>query len=268
MPPMTEFLLAAAGQPWIYAVVALGCVIDGFFPPFPSEAIVVGMASLSLGDGGSNVWVLLLAAALGTFLGDNLAYALGRSAGTSRFRWMRRPFMQRAFARAGAGLESRAVSIILVARFIPVARVAVNLTAGATGYSHRRFMAVTALSASLWAGYSVGIGAVAGAWFREYPVLGFMAAILVAGLIGLVIDRVPGMVRTWTVWSRMPRARRVQGAAGRPQPWAGATAADPTPAGPGAPALPDASLPNASLSDVDIDAAGDAGRQPAGAASR
>lgn len=90
---MTDFLLAAAGQPWIYAVVALGCIIDGFFPPFPSEAIVVGMASLAVADGGSTVWMLLLAAAVGTFLGDNLAYSLGRVTGTRRFGWMRRPFM-------------------------------------------------------------------------------------------------------------------------------------------------------------------------------
>ncbi|MGP9503225.1 DedA family protein [Specibacter sp. AOP5-B1-6] len=236
---MTDFLLAAAGQPWIYAVVALGCIVDGFFPPFPSEAVVVGMASLAVADGGSNVWLLLLAAAIGTFLGDNLAYSLGRITGTSRFRWMRRPFMQRAFARAAAGLESRAVSIILVARFIPVARVAVNLTAGATGYSRRRFMAVTALSASLWAAYSVGIGAVAGAWFREYPVLGFIAAILVAGLIGLAIDRVPGMLRSRTPQARERRARMRQAE----------------------PPMVDADLPAA-------DAADSSGREPAGVASR
>lgn len=241
---MTDFLLAAAGQPWIYAVVALGCIIDGFFPPFPSEAIVVGMASLAVADGGSTVWMLLLAAAVGTFLGDNLAYSLGRVTGTSRFGWMRRPFMQRAFARAGAGLGSRAVSIILMARFIPVARVAVSVTAGATGFSRRRFVAVTALSGSLWAAYSVGIGAVAGAWFREYPVLGFIAAILVAGLIGLAVDRVSGMLRTRVPRKRMLQARERQVPIRQAEPARLAGA------------LPDA------------DAADSSGREPAGAASR
>ena len=26
-------LLGAAGQPWVYAAVLLGCVVDGIFPP-------------------------------------------------------------------------------------------------------------------------------------------------------------------------------------------------------------------------------------------
>src|SRR4051794_36977266 len=150
---MTEFLLAAAEQPWIYAAVVLACLIDGFFPPVPSEGLIVGLAALSATHGGSGLWLLLLSGVLGAFLGDNLAYSLGRRMGTNRFAWMRRPLMQRSFARATRDLQNRAVSIILVARFLPGARVAVNLTAGATGYSRRKFVAISALSASLWGGY-------------------------------------------------------------------------------------------------------------------
>ena len=160
---MTEFLLAAAEQPWVFVVVLFACLIDGFFPPIPSEALVVGLAALAATHGGQSLWILLVAAVLGAFLGDNVAYALGRRMGTTRFKWMRRPLMQRAFARATRDLESKAVSMILVARFLPGARVAVNLSTGATGYPRKRFVAISALSAILWAGYCVGIGALAGA---------------------------------------------------------------------------------------------------------
>ncbi|SEE43187.1 membrane protein DedA, SNARE-associated domain [Arthrobacter alpinus] len=187
---MTALLLEAAGQPWIYAAVVLGCLIDGFFPPIPSEALVVGMASLAAAHGGHGLWLLLLAALLGAFLGDNAAYILGRRLGTSRFKWMRRPLMQRSFAKAGQGLESRAVSMILVARFLPGARVAVNLTAGATGFQRRKFIAISAFSAFLWASYSVLIGALAGVWLREHPILGFVAAIILAASLGLALDLV------------------------------------------------------------------------------
>lgn len=185
---MTEFLLAAAGQHWIYAVVLLCCIIDGFFPPLPSEAILVGLAALLLAPGGPNPWLLFAAAALGAFLGDNIAYSLGRRVGTSRFGWMRRPVMKRGFARAGSALERRAVPMILVARFIPVARVAVNLTAGATGYPHKAFRWLAVLSASLWAGYSLAIGALAGSWFQGNPLLGMAVAVLVSTAIGLLVD--------------------------------------------------------------------------------
>lgn len=185
---MTDFLLGAAEQPWIYAVVVLACLIDGFFPPIPSEALIVGMAALAATHGGHGLWILLLAGILGAFIGDNVAYVLGRRMGTTRFKWMRRPLMQRSFARAARDLKSRAVSMILVARFLPGARVAVNLTAGATGFPRKKFVAISALSASLWAGYCVGIGALAGAWLGQNPLLGLVVAVVVAGTIGAVVD--------------------------------------------------------------------------------
>lgn len=209
---MTEMLLAAAEQPWIYAAVALACLIDGFFPPIPSESLVVGLASLGAAQGGHGLWLLLGAAVLGAFAGDNLAYALGRGMGTARFKWMRRPLMQRAFSKAGRELSARPVSMLLVARFVPVARVAVNLTAGATGYRYRRFAAVSALSATLWGAYSIGIGALAGAWLRDYPVWGLIIAIVIAGALGLAIDKTAGALRRRRERSLVVSARQLEDA--------------------------------------------------------
>lgn len=192
---MTDFLMAAAGQPWAYAVVVLLCLLDGFFPPIPSESVVVAVAALAVSNGPVALGLLVAAAAAGAFLGDNIAYLLGRRIGINRFAWMRRPVMQRAFAKAGTELEQRAVSMILVARFLPVARVAVNLTAGATRYPQRKFMAVSALSATLWAIYSVVIGAVAGTWLREHPLLGLIAAMVAAGLLGILLEKVMSVFR-------------------------------------------------------------------------
>lgn len=192
---MTDFLMAAAGQPWAYAVVVLFCLLDGFFPPIPSETVVVAVAALAVNHGLAALGLLVAAAAVGAFLGDNIAYLLGRRIGISRFAWMRRPVMQRAFTRAGTELEYRGVAMILVARFLPVARVAVNLTAGATRYPQRKFMAVSALSATLWAIYSVAIGAVAGTWLQEHPLLGLVAAMVAAGLLGILLEKVIGIFR-------------------------------------------------------------------------
>lgn len=192
---ISGFVLAAAEQPWVYMLVLVCCVVDGFFPPFPSESVVVGLASLIITQGVPDPWLLILVAALGAFLGDNIAYVIGRGIGTTRFRWMRRPRPQRSFTWAGRELSKRAASLILVARFIPIGRVAVNLTAGATGYSQRRFVALTALSGIVWAGYSVGIGAIAGTWFQHNHLLGVAVAIGIAVVIGFVVDRVIALVR-------------------------------------------------------------------------
>lgn len=192
---VSTFILSTAEQPWVYLLVFICCTVDGFFPPFPSESVVVGLASLVLTQGVPNPWLLIVSAGLGAFIGDNIAYAMGKAIGTRRFRWMRSARMQRSFAWAGYELQKRAASLILVARFIPIGRVAVNLTAGATGYSRRSFVGLTALSAVVWSSYSVGIGVLAGSWFEHNHLLGVMVAIGIAVVLGIVVDRIIAAVR-------------------------------------------------------------------------
>ena len=84
---------------------------------------------------------------------------------------------------------------------MPLGRVAVNLTAGATGFPPRRFVGLAALAAATWAAWSVGVGALAGHWLEGNPLLGSAAGIVVALALGLAVDRV---ARRFTGWGRMP----------------------------------------------------------------
>ena len=190
MQAINDFILAAAGQPWVLVLVLACCVIDGFFPPVPSESVVVGLAAVAATADVPNPLLLTLVAAAGAFIGDNIAYLLGRRVGTRRWAWMRGPRMQGAFGWAGRELRRRPASLILVARFVPIGRVAVNLTAGVTHYPHLRFVGLTVLSASLWAGYSVAIGLFFGQWFEDNHVLGAAIAIVCAVALGIVVDLV------------------------------------------------------------------------------
>jgi len=214
---MSEMVLAASGQPWVYLVVLIACIIDGFFPPIPSEAIVVGLASLLLSQGVPNPFLLLFAAALGAFIGDNVAFGLGRLASTRSVSWLHGPRLHRSARMVGRELDRRGASVILAARFIPVGRVAVNLAAGATGYRHRKFAGVAAVSSTLWACYMVGIGALAGSWFRENQLLGMAAAVVFAVLLGFGLDWLGTRVRARGSGSPdgpAPSAARVYEAAG------------------------------------------------------
>jgi membrane-associated protein len=195
MQAINDFILAAAGQPWVLFLVLACCVIDGFFPPIPSESVVVGLAAVAATADVPNPWLLMLVAALGAFSGDNIAYLIGRRVGTRRWHWMRGPRMQSAFRWAGLELRKRPASLILVARFIPIGRVAVNLTAGVSHYPHLRFIGLTVLSATLWAAYSVGIGLFFGQWFENNHLLGAAIAIVCAVALGIVVDLVINRVR-------------------------------------------------------------------------
>ncbi|WP_160667180.1 DedA family protein [Pseudarthrobacter sp. ATCC 49987] len=195
MQAINDFILAAAGQPWVLFLVFACCVIDGFFPPIPSESVVVGLAAVAAGAGSPNAVLLAATAAAGAFLGDNIAYLIGRNTGTQRWAWMRGYRMQRAFRWAGTELRKRPASLILVARFVPIGRVAVNLTAGATHFPRPRFVGLTVLSAVLWAAYSVAIGLFFGQWFEDNHLLAVIVAVICAIGLGILVDVVISRLR-------------------------------------------------------------------------
>lgn len=189
MDALNTLIVSLAGSPWVLAVVLLLVVVDGFFPPMPSESVVVSLAALGFATGLPDPWLVLLVAAAGSFVGDNIAFLIGRSIGPSRFRVLRGRRMSALIRRAQTNLERRPGAVILTARFVPVGRVVLNVLAGASGFPRRRFIGLTAVSGAAWAGYSVIIGIVAGSWTRDNPLLGVVVAIVMALAVGLAADR-------------------------------------------------------------------------------
>lgn len=189
MDVLLDSLLALAASPWIYLVVFGLAVLDGLLPPVPSETVVVGAAALSASTGRPDWALIALAAAAGAFTGDNLTYAIGRAVGTTRFRWMRTRRARQALDVAERGLMRGGASAIFIARYIPVGRVAVNVTAGAVRYPRQRFVLLSLGAAVTWALYSVAIGTVAGRLVEDQPLLGVAVGVVLAIAIGLAIDR-------------------------------------------------------------------------------
>jgi membrane protein DedA with SNARE-associated domain len=189
MELLNEFILQAIASPWLYLVMFAVAIIDGFFPPVPSETVLVAAAAVAVSSGGPNLVLLFVAAAAGATIGDNIAYAIGRSVGTNRFEWMRRPRVAASVERATVALRRNAAQLILGARFVPVGRVAVNMSAGALGYPWRRFLPFSAAAGVTWATFSMVIGILAGQWLKEQPLLSALAGVTVAIGIGFIIDR-------------------------------------------------------------------------------
>lgn len=187
---INDLLLLVTASPWLYAVMFAVAVVDGFFPPIPSETVLVAAAAIAASTGATNLPLLIVVAAIGAALGDNISYAIGRGVRTTRFAWMRRPRVRAAFDRARRTLTQRGASLILGARFIPIGRVAVNMSAGALGYPWRRFLVLSTVGGLIWAVYSAAIGTLAGHWLQDKPLLSAVIGVVLALVIGLVIDRV------------------------------------------------------------------------------
>ncbi|ROR83381.1 membrane protein DedA, SNARE-associated domain [Plantibacter flavus] len=195
MDVINELILNAVTSPWLYVVMFATAVIDGFFPPIPSETVLVAAAAVAVSTGGSNLLLLCAVAAVGAAIGDNIAYLIGRGVGTTRFAWMRRPRIAAAFDRAGRTLGRRGAPLILGARYIPVGRVVVNMSAGALRYPWRRFLPLSVIGGVTWAAYSAIIGVVAGKLFEDQPFLSSVLGVGVALVLGLVVDRVAAVRR-------------------------------------------------------------------------
>lgn len=187
---MQEAVLALAGSPWLLVAVWALTAVDGVLPPVPSESVVIAVAVLSATGEGPPLYQLMLAAGLGALCGDLLAYSIGTRLPLRRLRIFRSERAQRMLDWAQLTLRNRGSSFILTARFVPVGRVAVNMTAGAMAFPFRRFLPTAALAATIWSTYSTAIGLGAGSVLGDRPLLGIAVGITLGLLVGVVVDGV------------------------------------------------------------------------------
>ena len=185
-----ELVEGAMGSPWLYVALLAFAAIDGFFPAVPSESLVI-TAGVFAATGEPNLFAIIGVAALGAFAGDHISYALGRTAGgrlTGRAAGGSRKAA--AFARAGRLLDDRGGTILVVCRYIPGARTAITLTAGAVAYPLRSFSTFDGIAALSWGTYSALVGYLGGAAFEDEPwkglALGLGLALGVSAAVELV----------------------------------------------------------------------------------
>ncbi|GIG54795.1 DedA family protein [Demequina activiva] len=190
-----EWVLELSESLWIYPGVFGVSLVDGVFPVVPSESVIIAVSTASYQTGSPILVLIFLCAAVGAWCGDQLAYAIGARFDVRQWRLFRRSRARRALDVAETQLERRGTTYIIAARFIPMGRVLVNLTAGALRYPHRRFMGVDALAVSIWAAWSVAVGTVAGAIFPEDNlVLSIIVGVVAGVVLGMLVDRILGWI--------------------------------------------------------------------------
>ncbi|MFD1712976.1 DedA family protein [Amnibacterium flavum] len=188
MNTFDDWLVAAADAPWLPAALFTLVVLDAFVVIVPSETAVVALGSLALSTGSPNVGLILAVASIGAIVGDSACYLLGR---VVTFRSPARPrLLVSALHRARRLLGRRAAVLILTARYIPFARIAVNLTAGATRFPYRRFLPLSIVAGCGWAAFNVGVGAGVGAWLGGSPIVAVLVSIVFAITLGLLVDTI------------------------------------------------------------------------------
>lgn len=185
-----DWIVELASSPWLVPAVFALVVLDAFLVIVPSETAVVALGALAASTGAPSPWLVIPVAALGAVTGDALCYWIGRAAGLDRWAWQRRPTIARALGRVRATVERRTAVLVFTARYIPFARIAVNLAAGAARVPLGRYLPLSAGAGLAWAAYNTGMGALVGAAFAEQPLVAVAVSIPAAVLLGLAVDAI------------------------------------------------------------------------------
>jgi membrane-associated protein len=190
-----NLILAVGHTPWAFLVMAGILVIDGFFPFVPGETAVVTLSTLVAAGGGQLLWLVLAVAVAATMVGDAISFFIGRRLGLDRWGWMRGPRMSAVFARASVGLNRRPGLYLIGAKFLPFVRVAVTMTAGASGLTVRRYLPRSFVASTIYTLYHVAVGAAAGFWFAVNPLVAALIAIAVVFALGFCLDGISRLRR-------------------------------------------------------------------------
>lgn len=183
-----DALAAASTGPWGLVVMTLLVFGDAFFVIVPGEIAVTTMGALSVDTGSPALVAVILCATAAAASGDLLCYGIGRWVGLERWAWMRHTRMQRAQQWARQRLQSRTALVLVTARFIPFARLAINLVAGATRIPFGRYAGLILLAAAGWATYQAAVGAIVAALIPGAPIVAILVSIAVAIILGALID--------------------------------------------------------------------------------
>ena len=187
---MFETLTDVSTSPWFYLIIFSVALLDSVVPIVPSESmVIVGGVAAGLGD--LQIPLVIVIAAAGAFLGDNMSYLIGRRASA---------FIDRRYRRTEKGanrldwahsqLEERGGPLLITARFIPGGRTLLTLTCGVTHQDQRWFAKWVGVAAVIWASYASLLGFIGGKTFEDNHALAFGVAFGMAlaatGLIELV----------------------------------------------------------------------------------
>ena len=184
-----------SSSPWFYLIIFAIAVLDSVLPIVPSETLVIiGGVSAGLG----NLWIplVIVVAATGAFIGDNLSYFIGREA--SDWVTRRQTRTNKGAARMAKIVEQvheRGGLLLITARFIPGGRTALTLSCGVTKQPRRWFISWTAVAAVIWGNYAALLGFIGGKSFEDNHTLAFIIAFVSAFSITLVIELVRWLLK-------------------------------------------------------------------------
>ena len=174
-----------------YWVLFVGIMLENAGIPLPGETALLAAAFLSSPESGGHLhlWTVMIVAASGAIVGDNLGYWVGRHWARERInRGKRFLFLTPSrVQRAERYFDKYGALTVFFGRFVALLRIVAGPAAGVAGMPWGRFFIANAAGAIVWAAAISLIGYYAGgAWEALHRWLG-NAAWAIAGVVVFVV---------------------------------------------------------------------------------
>lgn len=203
-----ETIIHAAG-PWALLVVCFivfaetGLLI-GFILPGDTLLVISGLLTKTSDIFGLNVWLVAVLIAVAAFVGGEVGYLIGHTAGPAIFeRKESGLFSRRNVERTNAFFERYGGMTVVLARFVPIVRTFAPVAAGVGHMPWRRYSLYNLIGAVLW-GFGLtmlgfGIGYIP--WVSDF-VTNYIDLILIAVVVLSIA------VTVWHYFHERSRFRR------------------------------------------------------------
>jgi membrane-associated protein len=174
-------LVDEASGDWAYFSVWLLVTLDGICAIFPGET-TLNAASTLAAQGELNLWLVMVAGALGAICGDSGLY------------WIARRYRQRYEARVNKWMADRRVKaamdfvgssapqLLIIGRYLPGMRLVVNAMFGLQAYPYKKFLLWSAIGGTTWSIYTCGLAYLIGTALVNFP----LASVIISGLVTTV----------------------------------------------------------------------------------
>jgi membrane-associated protein len=183
------------GIVWALVFAGTGLFIGAFVPFITGDSLVFAAGLVAAGVGSQvNIWVMAIGVGLAAWLGDQVGYTLGRHYGRPYLERRKGEWLRSAIAKSEKFYQSWGWWAVVIARFMPWARVFVPAIAGIARMNYYKFFSANAVGALAWGTgltitgyYAASIPAVKNA---SYAIaIFFITASLIAGIRTWVKNR-------------------------------------------------------------------------------
>ena len=176
------------GVVWALVFAGTGLFIGAFVPFITGDSLVFAAGLVAATSGASvNIWLMALGVGVAAWLGDQVGYTLGRHYGRPYLDRRKGEWIKAGVAKSEAFYLSWGWWAVVIARFMPWARVFVPAVAGIARMNYYKFFSANLVGAVAW-----GIGLTVTGYFAasipaiknaSYAIAGFfILASLIAGL--------------------------------------------------------------------------------------